>query len=108
MSPIDRRFLSVFDYGTILVLACLLVIGVVLVASASQGQNLDPAPRQGLWVAVAPALALLMAIPLLGEIPSWISVAGVVIVTAGILVTLGPNLIQSAAVPAAREESERT
>lgn len=60
MSPIDRRFLSVFDYGTILVLACLLVIGVVLVASASQGQNLDLAQRQGVWVAVGLALAVLI------------------------------------------------
>jgi drug/metabolite transporter (DMT)-like permease len=44
----------------------------------------------------APALALLMAIPLLGEIPTWISIAGVVIVTAGILVTLGPRLFRPA------------
>lgn len=64
--------------------------------------------RQAAIMSGAPALALLLAIPLLGEIPSWISVAGVVIVTAGILVTLGPNLIQSAAMPAAGEESERT
>lgn len=63
------------------------------------------ATRQSAIMSGAPALALLMAMPLLGEIPSWISVAGVVIVTAGILVTLGPNLFQSAALPAASEKS---
>lgn len=62
------------------------------------------ATRQSAIMSGAPALALLMAMPLLGEIPSWISVAGVVIVTAGILVTLGPNLFQSAALPAANEK----
>lgn len=50
--------------------------------------------RQAAVMSGAPALALLMAIPLLGEIPSWISVVGVVIVTAGILVTLGPRLFR--------------
>lgn len=59
--------------------------------------------RQSAIMSGAPALAVLMAIPLLGEIPSWISVAGVVVVTAGILVTLGPNLIATAALPAAEE-----
>ncbi len=54
------------------------------------------ATRQAAIMSGAPALALLMAIPLLGEIPSWISVAGAVIVTAGILITLGPNLVRRA------------
>lgn len=49
--------------------------------------------RQAAIMSGAPALALLMAIPLLGEIPSPISVAGVAIVTAGILVALGPGLL---------------
>jgi drug/metabolite transporter (DMT)-like permease len=39
----------------------------------------------------APAMALLMAIPLLNEIPSRLSVSGVIIVTLGILMTLGFN-----------------
>ncbi|NKB47999.1 MAG: EamA family transporter [Alphaproteobacteria bacterium] len=55
--------------------------------------------RQAAIMSGAPALALLMAIPLLGEIPTWISVAGVVIVTAGILVTLGPGLFRQAREP---------
>ena len=63
--------------------------------------------RQSAIMSGAPALALLMAIPLLGEIPSWISVAGVVIVTAGILVTLGPNLFQSAPLPAPSKEASQ-
>jgi len=61
--------------------------------------------RQAAIMSGAPALALLMAIPLLGEIPSWISVAGVVIVTAGILVTLGANLFRPAAAPATSENT---
>ena len=43
----------------------------------------------------APSLALLLAIPLLGEIPTLLSILGVIIVTLGILVTLGPNLLKS-------------
>jgi drug/metabolite transporter (DMT)-like permease len=54
------------------------------------------ATRQAAIMSAAPSLALLMAIPLLGEIPSWISVAGVAIVTAGILVTLGRNPFRAA------------
>jgi len=57
------------------------------------------ATRQAAIMSGAPALALLMAIPLLGEIPSWISVAGAAIVTAGILVTLGRNPFRMARRP---------
>ena len=60
--------------------------------------------RQAAIMSGAPALALLMAIPLLGEIPSWISVAGVVIVTIGILVTLGSNPFRRATTVAAGGE----
>jgi drug/metabolite transporter (DMT)-like permease len=63
--------------------------------------------RQSAIMSGAPALALLMAIPLLGEIPSWISVTGVVIVTAGILITLGPNLFQSTILPAPNDETSQ-
>ena len=45
--------------------------------------------RQAAIMSGAPAMALLMAIPLLNEIPSWLSVGGVIIVTIGILMTLG-------------------
>ena len=62
MSLVDRRSLSVFDFGTLVVLACLLVIGVVLVASASQGQNLDLARRQGVWVAAGLMLAVVVGL----------------------------------------------
>jgi drug/metabolite transporter (DMT)-like permease len=66
------------------------------------------ATRQAAIMSGAPALALLMAIPLLGEIPSWISVAGAAIVTAGILVTLGRNPFRTAPLPVAREKSGST
>ena len=65
------------------------------------------ATRQAAIMSGAPALALLMAVPLLGEIPSWISIAGVGIVTAGILVTLGSNLFRMAPLPAAGDETGR-
>ena len=55
--------------------------------------------RQAAVMSGAPAVALLMAIPLLGEHPSDISIAGVVIVTAGILIALGPGLLSGAASP---------
>ena len=48
----------------------------------------------------APAVAVLIAIPALGEIPSTISIIGVVVVTAGILVALGPGLLSGVASPA--------
>ena len=51
--------------------------------------------RQAAIMSGAPSLALLLAIPLLGEIPSLLSILGVVIVTLGILVTLGPNLLKN-------------
>ena len=43
-------------------LACLLVVGVVLVASASQGQNLELAQRQSVWVAAGLALAVVIGL----------------------------------------------
>lgn len=60
--------------------------------------------RQAAVMSGAPALSLLMAIPTLGEIPSTISIVGVAVVTGGILVTLGPQLLRRAppSSPAAR------
>ncbi|MDA0342180.1 MAG: DMT family transporter [Proteobacteria bacterium] len=60
--------------------------------------------RQAAIMSGAPALALVMAIPLLGEIPSWISIAGAVIVTIGILVTLGSSLFRTAGAAATGRE----
>ena len=57
--------------------------------------------RQAAMMSGAPALALLIAIPALGEIPSIISIIGVCVVTAGILVALGPGLLSGSASPQA-------
>lgn len=57
--------------------------------------------RQAAIMSGAPAVAVLIAIPALGEIPSNISIIGVVVVTAGILVALGPGLLSGIASPAA-------
>ena len=46
------------------------------------------ATRQSAILAGAPAIALLLAIPLLGELPGIVAVIGVVIVTGGILMTV--------------------
>lgn len=55
--------------------------------------------RQAAIMSGAPAVAVLIAIPALGEIPSNISIIGVVVVTAGILVALGPGLLSGVASP---------
>lgn len=57
--------------------------------------------RQAAIMSGAPAVAVLIAIPALGEIPSTISIVGVIVVTAGILVALGPGLLQGIASPRA-------
>ena len=56
--------------------------------------------RQAAMMSGAPAVAVLIAISALGEIPSTISIIGVVVVTAGILVALGPGLLSGVASPA--------
>ena len=55
--------------------------------------------RQAAIMSGAPAVAVLVAIPALGEVPSVISIAGVAVVTAGILVAIGPGLLAGAASP---------
>ncbi|MBT4908378.1 MAG: DMT family transporter [Rhodospirillaceae bacterium] len=62
--------------------------------------------RQAAIMSGAPAVAVLIAIPALGEIPSSISIIGVVVVTAGILVALGPGLLSGIASPRAEKPNE--
>lgn len=57
--------------------------------------------RQAALMSGAPAVAVLIAIPALGEIPSPISIAGVIVVTVGVLVALGPGILAGAASPRA-------
>ena len=61
MIAIDRRALRVFDYGTLAVLAALLVIGVLGVASASAGQDLDLAKRQAVFATAGLFLAIVLS-----------------------------------------------
>lgn len=61
--------------------------------------------RQAAIMSGTPALAVLIAIPALAEIPSAISIIGVVIVTSGILVALGPGLLSGAASPRAGDRT---
>jgi drug/metabolite transporter (DMT)-like permease len=44
--------------------------------------------RQAAIMSGAPALALFVAIPTLGEVPSFLNIVGAAIVTAGILATV--------------------
>lgn len=60
MIGLDRRFVRTFDYGTLLLLAMLLAIGIVAVASAARGQDLALAERQAVWAAAGFTLALLL------------------------------------------------
>lgn len=60
--------------------------------------------RQSAMMSGAPAVAVLIAIPALGEIPSTISVIGICVVTAGILVALGPGLLSGSASPTPERE----
>ncbi|MFB0923034.1 MAG: DMT family transporter [Alphaproteobacteria bacterium] len=61
--------------------------------------------RQAAAMSAAPAVAVLIAIPALGESPSGISVAGICVVMAGILVALGPGLLSGVASPQATPRS---
>ena len=60
MTLFDRRLVRWFDVITLLTLAALLGIGMVLVASASAGEELDLEKRQGVWVAVGLLLAIVL------------------------------------------------
>lgn len=60
MIAIDRRFLRTFDYGTLLVLAILLGIGTLAVASAATGQDVDLARRQAVFAGAGLLTALVM------------------------------------------------
>jgi drug/metabolite transporter (DMT)-like permease len=74
------------------------IVASILIAYAARTLG---GTRQAAIMSGAPPLALLMAIPTLGEIPSAISIGGVIVVTIGILITLGPQLLrqQQAATP---------
>ncbi len=58
MTLFDRRLVRWFDLVTLLTLAALLGIGMLLVASASAGEDLELEKRQGIWVAVGLLLAI--------------------------------------------------
>lgn len=60
MIALDRRFVRTFDYGTVLVLAILLAVGILAVASAAAGQDLDLARRQATFAGVGLLLALII------------------------------------------------
>lgn len=65
------------------------VQGVVTMVAYSQAVVLLGVSRAVLFPAIVPAVSVLVGIPIVGEIPSALQVVGLVLVTAGLLVTIG-------------------
>ena len=72
------------------VLALLFFTRAVAILGASQG---------AIFTALIPGLTVLLAFPLLGEVPTWRELVGVVAVTGGMILALG--LLRRPAAPRA-------
>jgi drug/metabolite transporter (DMT)-like permease len=65
------------------------VQGVVTMFAFSQAIILLGVSRAVLFPAIVPAVSVLMGIPIVGEIPGTLQIAGLGLVTAGLLITIG-------------------
>ena len=93
MSLFDRRLVRWFDVGTLLILAVLLSIGMLLVASASAGEELELEKRQGVWVAVG--LLLTIALGFLNYrhlTANAYALWGVCVAMLALVLVLGPQI----------------
>lgn len=63
--------------------------GVVTMIAYSQAVVLLGVSRAVLFPAVVPAVSVLVGIPIVGEIPGALQIAGLVLVTVGLLITIG-------------------
>ena len=63
--------------------------GAITMAAYGQAVVLLGVSRAVLFPAIVPAVSVLVGIPIVGEIPSLLQVAGLVLVTAGLLTTVG-------------------
>lgn len=82
----------------ILIQAAILGVAGAFIGAYSQAfaaRALGPT-RQTAIMSGGPALAALLAIPVLGEIPSTLAITGIVVVAAGILLTVGSGLRSAA------------
>lgn len=65
------------------------VQGVVTMVAFAQAILLLGVSRAVLFPAIVPAVSVVIGIPIVGEIPSFLQIAGLVLVTAGLLITIG-------------------
>ena len=63
--------------------------GILALVSYGASVRLLGSSRAAIFSALAPALAALIAIPVLGEIPSGLTVAGIVLVVIGVALASG-------------------
>ena len=63
--------------------------GVITMVAYSQAVVLLGVSRAVLFPAIVPAISVLVGIPIVGEIPGALQVAGLVLVTIGLLITIG-------------------
>jgi len=93
MRLLDRRAAAVFDWGTLLVLAAILAIGVTLVASASAHENGDLARRQAVWMGVSLLLVLVLgAVNYRHLIDNAYLIWGLCVVLLVVVLLVGPRI----------------
>ncbi len=63
--------------------------GIVTMVAYSQAVVLLGVSRAVLFPAIVPAISVLVGIPIVGEVPGPLQIAGLVLVTAGLLITIG-------------------
>jgi drug/metabolite transporter (DMT)-like permease len=63
--------------------------GVVTMVAYSQAVVLLGVSRAVLFPAIVPAVSVLVGIPIVGEVPGPLQIAGLVFVTIGLLITIG-------------------
>ncbi len=63
--------------------------GVITMIAYSQAVVLLGVSRAVLFPAIVPAVSVLVGIPIVGEIPGPLQIAGLVLVTIGLLITIG-------------------
>ncbi len=74
------------------------LVGIVAVLIFTGGIHILGPTKIALFIALVPVVGSLLAIPILGEIPSGLETLGIVVVVIGVLVAMGlrPNMISQA------------
>ena len=87
--PVDKLWHLPIGEVAIQALSQGLLSGVIALVCYSRTVNLLGAGRAVLFPAMVPGLAIVFGIPLLGEWPTWIQLAGLAVASAGFAVALG-------------------